>query len=164
MSSALKTVGINAAFLQEIKEDNAELRRVFSYVVALLAKTEDEAPLRELADSFMLLRDQLAMHFALEESFGYVDDAILASPRLLESAEGLRAQHETLYLQICDLVECAETQLYQRPDQTGDQDGERHRQLLADSFSDFHARFTEHENGETELILSALDDDIGVGD
>jgi len=158
MANVVGAITINAAFLQEIKEDNIDLRRAFSNVATAFAKLAEESVEHQLIyDAATFLRDQVAMHFALEEFFGYIEVAAMEAPRLQNKAEDLHAQHELLYLEICDLVESVEKWLYHEPnaDRTA---------VLQGHFSEFHARFTEHEHQENELIVSAMDDDIGVGD
>ncbi|QDU96029.1 hemerythrin domain-containing protein [Lignipirellula cremea] len=158
MANVLGTVSVNAAFLQEIKEDNAELRRDFSDTAELFSRLgESVVEPQQISDSATRLRDQIAMHFALEEFFGYVDVATETAPRLYDRAENLRAEHEVLYLQICDLVERIERWVYREPQADG-------AAVLADGFIEFHTRFAQHENAENELILDAMDSDIGVGD
>ena len=100
---------INAAFLQEIKEVNAalwellaEAREACSH--ASTAKTGQ----RHLAGLFGRLRDQLAMHFALEEAFGYFEDPVAVAPHLSQRANDLRGQHGRLYVLIRDLADHAE--------------------------------------------------------
>jgi hypothetical protein len=68
--TAERTLTINAAFLQEIKEDNRELRHLLDGCAALLARP-DPAGIdpKRLAAMLSKLRDQLAMHFALEEAY-----------------------------------------------------------------------------------------------
>jgi hypothetical protein len=149
---------VNAAFLQEIKEDNRQLRTLFNQTVELLSTPRRTriAP-RHVVDQFWRLRDQLAMHFTLEDAFGYFADAIAEAPHLSERAESLHSEHDDLFLEMCDLIEEAEQLLYhERP--------ASHQTDLAVRFFSFHADFQEHEARENELILQALDDDIGVGD
>lgn len=88
-------VGINAAFLQEVKEDNVMLHDLLGAASKVLDPTE-HTPIqpRCMADLFAKLRDQLAIHFSLEEALGYLDDVIVQSPRLCEVAFELRAEHE----------------------------------------------------------------------
>ncbi len=158
MSIATRTVTVNAAFLQEIKDDNRELRR-------LLAKANDlfswcgggRAPARELVETLGGLRDQLAIHFSLEEAYGYFEEAVDVAPRLSEKAERLRGEHETLFLDACDLVDRAEQLLYVNAAAAA-------TKKVALRFVAFRREFQEHESNEEELILQALDDDIGVGD
>ena len=57
------------------------------------------------------LRDVLGMHFALEESHASEDPALVASHLARESDE-LVAEHETLYREICAIVDVAEKRFY----------------------------------------------------
>ena len=158
MATLTGTLTVNAAFLQEIKEDNRHLRDLLQKSLALFASPRRvRVSPRHVVDHLWQLRDQLSMHFALEDAYGYFEDAIAEAPRLSEQAEMLRAQHSDLYLEMCDLVEEAEQLLYGRGPLRVMTD-------LAIAFYAFHARFQEHETRENELIFSAFDDDIGVGD
>jgi hypothetical protein len=160
MATVTHTLTVNAAFLQEIKEDNRQLRDLFQQTLALLSHPRRQRiPPRQIVNDLTLLRDQLAMHFTLEDAFGYFEDAIAEAPRLSDRAKQLHAEHEGLFREICELVEYAETVLYrERPS------GYSQQTDLAVTFYQFHARFQEHETRENELILDAFDDDIGVGD
>ena len=152
------TLAINAAFLQEIKEDNRQLRELIKKVASTCRRTSREGlQTRILADHLNALRDQLALHFTLEDAYGYFEDAIVDAPRLSGEAQRLHSQHDTLFREICDLVDLAEGLLYQE---------RRVVQFasVAAHFFAFQARFERHERGENELILAAFDDDIGVGD
>lgn len=153
-----KTLAVNAAFLQEIKEVNEDLWRTRQQVRDMCLRPMS---LRDDAVGFVellgRLRDKLAMHFSLEEAYGYFEDPIEAAPWLDRLANELRAEHETLYRQIVDLVERAEDLLYQG-----------HRAELVINiplaFGVFDDQLCQHEQRETGLILAAFDDDIGVGD
>ena len=152
------TVAINPAFLQEIKDDDRDLRRLLTHTLGALEPVRMErVSLRSVVDLLARLRDQLAMHFTLEEAFGYFDDPMEAAPRLLERAEVLRSEHAPLFLDICQLVERAEELM------DGRATAQRLKRLAAD-FRSFYARFQKHEESENALILEAFDDDIGVGD
>ena len=109
MAIALRTVSINPAFLQEIKDDHHELRQLMHHICAMLGRSgpaEIEYP--RLVEMFGKLRDQLAMHFSLEEAYGYFDDAISVAPHLSRRAESLRSQHSGLFSEACQLAESAE--------------------------------------------------------
>ncbi len=153
-----KTVTINAAFLQEIKDVNQELWRLLEEVRYICSRP---IPVRQssrgLVDRLSLLRDQLALHFALEEAYGYFDDPVMVDPRLSVQANRLREEHRKLYVKICELVDYAE-QLHHR--------GEWASWLTRVSlgFHAFYDQLQTHEANEQELILAAYDDDIGVGD
>jgi hypothetical protein len=152
------TVTINAAFLQEIKEVNDELwsllakiRHFCSRPIALSGNC------RHLVNLLLELRDQMALHFALEEAYGYFDDPVDVSPRTAYEAEKLRAEHRRLYTHLSDLVERAEVMLE-----------EGQQALLATSvpgqFILFDEALQNHEHRENELLMSMLEDEIGTGD
>jgi hypothetical protein len=158
MAIVSRTVSINAAFLQEIKEDHHELRQLLHHTGAMLGRPE-WMPIEydRLADLFEKLRDQLGMHFALEEAYGYFDDALSVAPRLCRKAERLRSQHGELYSQLCRLTDCACQLLYHEA-------SEASLTKLAADYRVFCQQFYAHEQHENELILEAIDEDIGVGD
>lgn len=159
MAIANATVTVNAAFLAEIKEVNQELwhllaetKRVFVHPAA------SHRDLTQLVEIVSELRDQLALHFALEEAYGYFDDPLYVAPHLGEKADALRKEHRSLYLEICALAEDVEALHFgsgRRPARQRD---------IAIRFEAFHKRLQEHESREGELILQAYDDDLGVGD
>ena len=94
---------------------------------------------------------------ALEEAFGYFDDPIDAAPHLGEQAEGLRAEHSELFVQVCELAERAVDLL----GNSGTLPGYRQ---VARMFRDFDRRLRTHESQENELIMLAFNRDIGIGD
>jgi len=160
MATVTRTLTVNAAFLQEIKEDNRQLQDLFQHTLALLNSPRSKRiQPRRIVRYFCWLRDQLALHFSLEDAYGYFEDAIEEAPRLSDEAEHLHAQHDDLFHEICELVEDAEQLMYhERPC------GYRQQTELAVRFYRFHARFQEHETRENQLVLDAFDQDIGVGD
>ena len=108
-------------------------------------------------DQLEELRDQLALQFALEEAYGYFEDPIEVAPRLCELAQSLRAEHQQLYLRVCELLERA----------IGILDGQRVSELVlevAAGFVAFDDQFRRHESREIDMIQQEYDDDIGVGD
>lgn len=158
MAIITTTVTVNPAFLQEIKEDNRRLRELFCELEILCARDRwTAARRRKLAALLEQLSHQLAMHFTLEEGLGYFDDPIAAAPRLCRAAEVLRAEHEEL-LAIARLLAEESSQLgaVHSPSQRAHE--------IAEQFRVFHDRVRDHEARENELILEALDDDLGVGD
>jgi hypothetical protein len=151
------TVTVNAAFLQEIKEVNQELWQVLGDLRHRFQRPIAPGQCRLLMDRLCLLRDQLALHFSLEEAYGYFDDPIDAAPQLTRAAEQLRGEHKELFLELCELVDHAERMFYE----------ERHAALalwLGPEFLGFDRRLRTHEEREIELIYEAYEADIGVGD
>ncbi len=158
MATATGTLTVNAAFLMEIKEDNRELHELLQRAATLFSRPDRvHAPPRQLAELVQGLRDRLAMHFSLEEAFGYFEDAVSVAPRLTRQANELRAEHGGLFVEACDLVEDAERLQYGETPPIA-------VRRLAERFNAFYRRFQDHDARENEMILQALDDDIGVGD
>ena len=110
-----------------------------------------------LIDSLEQLRDQLALHFALEEAYGYFDDPAYVAPRLCEQALELRAEHRVLYGLVTDVADLA-----QHVDRHGPLASFQTR--IATSFRHFEDRLQRHESRENDLIQEEYGDDIGCAD
>lgn len=156
--NSTSTVTVNAAFLREIKEVNQDLWHIISELRDI---TRNPYQVRSRRYQFvgMLedLRDHLALHFSLEEAYGYFDEPLQVDPRLSERAKVLRAQHRELYLQSCDLIDLA-MQLH---------DGHNLRALahqVVAEYTKFDAQLNAHEQAENDLLQQEWDDDIGGGD
>jgi hypothetical protein len=157
MLTAQGTLTINAAFLQEIKEENRELRQLLhDCEAALCAPGETPVDSRLAVELLGRLRNQLSLHFALEETYGYFDDAANVTPQLADRALKLRSQHSELFLSLCGIADRAEQML------EGEQTGEL--ASIAQEFGEFHARFQDHEARETELIVQVVNEETGCGD
>ena len=151
-------VAVNPAFLQEIKDSNPEFWQTL-HQLRQACQCEEEpsqvaSNLVRLLDSF---RDQIALQFALEESYGYIElnraEGDLRDGKYrCESVESLgalardtRSQHCSLYLQVSELAEMGEELQYR---------GVAARQLhqLVKKTEEFDVRFREHECAEDDLI------------
>jgi hypothetical protein len=154
---ATSMTAVNAAFLQEIKEDHRELHDAISRLTDHLDPDSIAVTWRCIVEDLQCLRDRLAMHFALEEGYGYCDDAIEVAPRLSERAHALRAEHSTLYLRLDDIVERAERILFHEP-------ASEHRNSVNKEVREFLQAVDRHERREGDLILEAYAQDIGSGD
>ncbi len=158
MVIATSTVTVNPAFLQEIKDDAREFRQMLAQAGEMLGPTHlSTVEARQIVDLLARLRDQLALHFTLEEAYGYFEDAVNAAPRLSEQAEFLRNQHQTLFADYMRVFESAEQLLYESPD-------DHARASVARMFHNFRADLQLHESREHDLIMAAFNDDIGAGD
>lgn len=158
MHMATRTITVNAAFLQEIKQDNVQLRRLLADANSLLEPTPaDPTTIRRLASLLAELRDQLAMHFSLEEAFGYFEDPLSVAPHLSQQAESLRRQHKDFYKEICHLAAIAEQV-------ASGSSKSRGFELVVCEFREFYGRLQDHEAKENDLIVQAYNVDIGVGD
>jgi len=158
MTTATATITLNAAFLKEIKEDHHELWQLLDH---LRSHCHDGAwrgaTRRELYDLLDQLRDRLAMHFALEEAFGYFEDAVGVAPRLSEKVESLRLQHGRLFVEVCSITDEADDLLHHEAPMGASK-------RITARFSEFFAALQQHEDAENGLISDAFNDDVGVGD
>lgn len=151
------TVTVNPAFLQEIKEVNQELWQTLVELRERCSRPIHTGGCRHLINWLCELRDQLALHFALEESFGYFDQPLNVAPELSDAADRLRNEHKQLYAEFSELVDHAENLFYSG----------HVTQLslwVGSAFVDFDDRLRDHEERENALIYEAFDSDIGVGD
>jgi len=155
VTNSTRTLTINPAFLQEIKDDNRHLRDLRTALKALITNTAVlNGHRRRLVTLLNELCDQLAFHFALEEAYGYFDDAVDIAPRLTAIAEKLRSQHSVLFTTLVDIVVDAEdAERNGFPSERFDNIVERVR--------DFDDALSEHEADETTVIFEAMDRDIG---
>jgi hypothetical protein len=154
-STELKTgcLAVNAAFLQEIKDDNQFLDELLLATRDALAEVDPrKLNVRASVELLKRLRDRLAMHFSLEEAFGYFDGALEFPPDLSVRADICRHQHESLYLDVCDVVDIAEKLLYHESVRSQ----ERLIHHLSTAFGNFYRRLHQHDAEEDDLISAAL--------
>ena len=158
MNSPQHPVTINAAFLQEIKEVNQDLwsltddLRTFCSQPLSIRKHS-----RHLVDLLSRMRDQLALHFSLEEAYGYFHDPLEPDPHVAQVAEELRGQHSVLYTKSSQLADQAEN-LYR------ERDDAMLTTVLPVAIESFLTDLANHESEENDLIYRALYEDIGVAD
>lgn len=147
---------VNAAFLKDIKDDNHDLKEILDQIAPLSEHPQTAMNhWSELVQLLEQLCDQLALHFSLEEAYGYFDDAVNHAPQLTASAEFLRGQHTELFKVIRALADKSTSVRSDNLD---------HVSKFLKEFLVFRQDFATHEEAELKLILDALDDDIGVGD
>ena len=144
--SSTKMLAVNPAFLQEIKDSNPEVWDTVHRLGELCQQHDDAAQLsRQLTRLLDDLRDQLALQFSLEETYGYLEIPGHSFEVLGEMAAQARSQHGILYLRLNDLAEQAEELQYRGVEVT-----QLHR--LIDRAADFHHELREHERMENDLI------------
>jgi hypothetical protein len=144
-----KTIALNAAFLQEIKEDNRELRQLLGEIsLALTDGSSFQDRWRRFVDFLATLRDHLATYFSLEEAYGYVDNPVSVPQKFGRTAFDMRSQHEMLYAEICAIVEQAERCLYH------EQHASAPRKIVR-RYTAFCERLRDHEAREHDLIWDA---------
>ncbi len=154
--TSTRSLTINAAFLKDIKDDNRDLKSLLDRITPLTEHWQIATNhWVELMELFAELRDQLALHFTLEEAYGYFEEAIGTAPQLSVTAELLRSDHAKLFERIRDLADSA---LEVSPESS-----EQITRFL-DRYGKFMESLGQHEEAELKLILDALDDGLGVGD
>lgn len=156
LSETKRRLSVNAAFLKDIKDDNRELKGLVDQMTPLAEHPQIAANhWAEFTELLGQLRDQLALHFSLEEAFGYFEEAIEVAPQLSITAEQLRSEHTGLFESIRQIADKA-TEI--APDQL------EKVSLLVSRFEQFRHNFEAHEEAEVKLILESFDDDLGTGD
>jgi hypothetical protein len=155
MSAFSGTVALNAAFLQEIKQDHRRLRFLLWRLRTIFTAHSPRVKRRTIVRLLQALRDELALHFTLEEAFGFCDDPVDA-PHFCQ-AKALRAQHRDLYEEECELAERSARLLAQRATAAC-------FRRLARSFRRFDQHLRQHDSRENDLILDACNREVGVGD
>ena len=159
--TSTKQLTVNAAFLKEIKDDNLQLKALWDKLVPMISHRDVAGNhWQELVRLLSALRDQLALHFSLEEAYGYFDNAVDIEPRLSLAAEELRNEHCKLFTQIRDLADAFADVDSEQVESGSSEKPEK----LVKRFATFRSAFELHEERELKLILASLDDDIGVGD
>jgi len=167
------TANVKVIFAREFQVDNRRLRKTR---VALEELTRNPAASEnhrlEIVRLLAELRDQLAIHFALEEACGYFEEIREMAPHLVAQAETLKAEHEDLFESIRRVADEAEKQVTRSTPANGRlsanrRESGRNGQALARivrRFQIFDKRLTAHEARDSALMLDAFDTDIGGGD
>jgi hypothetical protein len=141
-----KTLIVNPAFLQEIKDSNPDLWQTVHHLRQVCQCHDEPAVVaRQLARLLDALRDQLALQFSLEESYGYLEVPEEQSGHSGELAAHTHSQHCTLYLRLSELAEQAEELQYRGVEPALLRD-------LVESTCDFDSQLRDHEQRENELI------------
>lgn len=152
----LRATGLNAAFLQEIKQDHRELQNQLAELRSWLGcETEESTPppgMTDAASALAQFEQQVRRRFELEEAFGYFREALIDQPWLGDRADALRGQHPVLAEQLAQIVHQA---------QQGSAEGAA---ALRPQLRDFLALYDRHEKEENDLIMAVFNDEVGVGD
>ena len=150
---------INVAFLQEIKEDIG-LQDLIEKTRLQFISAESNVRNRSIETSRVLndLRDELETYFALEEFYGYFQNAEIVNPSVSHQADLIKNEHESLFLELNQLIDSMEQIVYHEnsPDLTFEQ--------LANEFDHFITALHHHEHKEMELVMRLYNEEIGVGD
>lgn len=145
-STEVRALSINPAFLQEIKDSNLTLWKSFDRLTEACRETRPRAAtLGLLVPLLGEIRDSLALEFALEESYGYIEVPSAVAPVNNHLLHDIRSQHCRLYLKITELAERAEELQFR---------GLAHDGLgtLVADVREFELEFRDHERLEADLI------------
>lgn len=146
ISTPVTAITVNPAFLQEIKDSNLSLWQAIDRLESLYTPDEDRSrTLNCLVPLLGELRDLLALQFALEETYGYMEVPTAVAPVNIHLLQDIRSQHCTLYLSANELAEQAEELQYRGFV------SEKVDMLLAE-VREFELRFRDHERMEADLI------------
>ncbi len=146
---------LNTAFLQEIKEDHVEFRKLLEDV--LVSFTQKDLPsAKQSVELLAQLRDALESYFALEEFYGYFKSSRTANLAVSQRAHKLRSEHQTLFVQLCDLVDRAEQVLYHESPTT--------LRDVAQGMCKFYQAMRDHEQREMSLLMELHNQVLGGGD
>ena len=157
---------INPAFLQEMKDSNPQLWQTRQQLTQLCHADHGKAEqsIAQVVGKFVRtldqFRDDIALQFALEESYGYQSVAGTPNPSTgadriskaisTELVQTAKTQHRSLYLHITELAEQAEELQYRG--------GTAHDLAkLIDNAQAFEDKFDQHEELENDLIDQAFD-------
>lgn len=160
-------VTINVAFLQEIKSDfgfrdllNDAYRQLKpgSQAGDFGDESGGRVSPRVAAELLEDLRDGLETYFALEEFYGYFQQAAVQNPCVSQKAIGLQSEHETLFLKLNQIVELTQQIVYHEagPETTLDH--------VAEELESFCIQLAQHEQAEMDLMMRLCNEDFGVGD
>ena len=150
-ATSTRTLVVNSAFMQEIKDGNPNLENAIQNLQHVCKSTENISQIsRHLTRVLNTLRTELALQFALEESYGYVEVNETQLHDLSKTTQATRAQHNSLYGAITELAEAAEELQYRgvEPEQL---------QALMDDTRKFSRQLYRHEQAENDLIDQSFD-------
>ena len=145
-------VTINVAFLREIKEDHLSIRQKTEQIDRHLK--QGLSP-REALDCLSDYRDSLETYFALEEFYGYFQQAAVLNPSVSQKATSLQSEHEELFLKLNRIVDLTEQIVYHEsgPETTLVQ--------VAEELDSFCIDLDQHEQAEMDLMMRLCNEDIG---
>lgn len=155
-SRSTGAITINVAFLREIKEDNVHFQELLE-AIRMSLDVGRNVRIRVMAELLGRLRDELETHFALEEFFGYFNDANAKNNQVCHAAKKLYDEHQELFLQLNELVEESERLLYKETPS-------RNKDEIVQGFFAFYDQLKRHEQDEMDLMMRLWNEDIGVGD
>jgi hypothetical protein len=156
MASRFDSKNRDPKLRSELREDQHHLHELTLAIDELLSHPRiAENHWNDVQSLWGELRDQLSLHFALEEAEGYLNISRSANPECVCTAEYLKLQHAELFGEICAVAEAA-----------CDVESNHQRRVAATiaRYRRFRSALDAHEEAEWNLIEEAWGKDLGVGD
>lgn len=154
--AAATGMSVNVAFLDEIKSD-FDFRNTLNKTYSQVNQTPECTPL-QMSVCLGELRDQLETYFALEEFYGYFSQDSIDNPVVSRKAKAKTTEHETLYLQLSQIIDLAEQIVYRECSD------DIELSAVREQFEEFCIALAHHEQDEMELMMQLCNEDFGVGD
>jgi hypothetical protein len=152
----MATWTINRAFLQELKDANADYWQLFADVEKFATDSPDSPQFSALygqeevnLGNFLLLlrrlKTEMAKQFLLEETYGYMQTPTMHSATFTATVEQAYKQHQSLFLLAAEICESAER---------GEFQGKLDEQFphLISELQRLYRLWNEHEQLERKLI------------
>jgi hypothetical protein len=156
MFTSSHPAGKSRQLYRDLKRDNALLHGIIESLQPLVSDrriTVNHWP--EVKEKLGELRDQLAIHFSLEESDGYLNLRSGVKAEFICTVEYLRSQHVELFEEIRKIADAAyDTPVEQLP----------RVDAVIKRYQRFLTSLSLHEEAEWTLVQQLADDDLGVGD
>ena len=148
MGLTIASAKSNPSLLLELQDIRGELRFFLKLVEQQeLSPQNVRLRSRELLNTLKQLRELIGIHLILEQDHGYLNDPDLLASNYRDRMDGLRAEHQSLHLELGSLVEHGE-RLFSRG---------RYEDLARDSllrYGEFLLNVRVHEDREAVLIAA----------
>ena len=146
-------IAVNRAFLQEIKDEHVQLRDLIQLNRERIPNAQNASMVLEWLQEML---DQVECYFALEEFYGYFQQAATLNPPVSKAANQLHTEHGELFVQLMALINRIEERVYQERECPLDE--------ICAGFLEFADQFNRHEQREMELMMKLCNEEFGVGD
>ncbi len=149
MATLTRSLTINAAFLQELKDFNIEYRAGLEQLAQLGSSPSlTREQLATVPQTLKRLRDVAATQYSLEETYGYINGGLNVTPQTAERTRTALDQHAGIYQAFQHLISTVEDWYFQNL-------LESNWSSAADQIRALSERLDAHEQLEKELMRRA---------
>jgi iron-sulfur cluster repair protein YtfE (RIC family) len=145
----MKSPQIAHDYYEEICQEHGALREQLGKLQRVVSGRLENVS--SVATRFVLLSEQIELHFSLEEISGLFEQIVFQASHLSSQVDDLRSEHQQLLVAIRQLSEFS---------MSGD-DSSEWWQCLEDSYSNFRKELMQHESREMLIFQQAYCEDIG---